>query len=916
MIKQVVFLFYFLPIYIWSQEPLLIKIDSLNEKADEYYYYEKDSAYFYYDKVKEIAKKVDSDSIFIESLFNSTGVASYHYDLGRMANNLNQLDSLISNTSTFKSDNSNILLYYKGDYHLKLLEYSKSRESFENIIRNSNDATENNRSETLKSLESAAYSFLGKIYMLEEKYDDAKTLYKKNIRDIKNARNIDLEALNGNYNLLAEVLLKEKKYKEANSYWLKTFKYNKKEGNTNSAITNAFHIAENYGYQLQKDSALFFLNEARKYFNKNPVFYPKYHLRKAQIHKTNWEYEVALIEIDSAINLIKENFEGQRNADLIIAYNEKGQLNNLLGFQEKALLNFNLALKTSLDKIDRDPTTLKLFQNKATTLNLNKNLESYTNTISVVNEATSFLNQIKPGFKNTADKLFLIDNAYPLFESGIEAAHGLYKLSENDYYIDEAFLFTEQSKSVLLLEALLSSQATQFANIPKEILERETRLKSEITHIEKRLTASEDVNILLEDELFNLRQEHRNLVVDIETNYPAYYNLKYNSKVLTLADVQEKLMADEIFISYFYGNSALYVITITKSEKHFKAIETTTELDDDVKKLHEMLSNPESDIDSLSNLSYSVYQKIVAPLVEIYPQERMIIVPDGLLNYIPFGSLISNLDNKRYLVQDKSIGYVNSATLWAQLNNKKRLGNKLIAFAPSFDSETPSDGTRSQVLGNLPHNKKEVQQILTSFKGKSFIDEQASLQNFTLNISDYSILHLATHAVFDDEKPEYSYLAFTPNTQSDDLLFVKDLYNLTLSAGLVTLSACESGIGELKRGEGFLSLARGFFYSGAASIASTLWKVNDNSSSDLMGDFYFNLAEGKTKDQSLREAKLSFLEKNLENGLSHPYFWSGYIIQGNTQPLVQGSKWQWYLYTIVIVLLIFLSRKRLLKLFK
>jgi len=286
------------------------------------------------------------------------------------------------------------------------------------------------------------------------------------------------------------------------------------------------------------------------------------------------------------------------------------------------------------------------------------------------------------------------------------------------------------------------------------------------------------------------------------------------------------------------------------------------------------------------------------------------------LNYIPFGSLITNLDNKRYLVQDKSIGYVNSATLWAQLNNKKRLGNKLIAFAPSFDAETPSDGTRSQVLGNLPHNKKEVQQILTSFKGKSFIDEQASLQNFTSNISNYSILHLATHAVFEDENPEYSYLAFTPNTQSDDLLFVKDLYNLTLNAGLVTLSACESGIGELKRGEGFLSLARGFFYSGAASIASTLWKVNDNSSSDLMGDFYFNLAEGKTKDQSLREAKLSFLGKNRENGLSHPYFWSGYIIQGNTQPLVQGSKWQWYLYAAVIVLLIFLSRKRLLKFFK
>lgn len=914
-LKKIIYLICFCPICLWSQQLTLSKIDSLNEKAEQFYYYEKDSAYFYFDQVKEIAKTINSDSILIESLFSSSGVSSYHYDLSRMSANLNQLDSLISGTTILNTDNSNILLYYQGDYHLKLLEYSKSREAFEKIIQNNNSLT--TKSETVTSLASAAYSFLGKLYMIEGKYDDAKSLYRKNIRDIQKSENIDLEALTGNYNLLAEVLIKEKQFKEANTYLLKAYAYNKKEKNTNSAISNAFHIAENYGYQLQKDSAFLFLNDAKELFENKPIFQVKYHLKKAIIHKNNWEYEVAIIEIDSAINRIRNNFEKQKNSDLEIAYYEKGLLQNLLGFHEKALINFDLALKTSLDKTDKDPNSLKLFKNKAETLNFNNDIESYLKTISVVNEASTFLNQVKPSFKNSIDKLFLIENAYPIFESGIESSQNLFKLSKNDFYINEAFQFSENSKSVLLLEALLSSKATEFAKIPKEVLARETQLKAEITHIEKQITISESLEVGVEDQLFDLKQELRNLIVDIETNYPTYYDLKYNSKILTLPEVQEELTENELFISYFYGNNTIYTIAITKNDKSFQRIQVTDELENNINDLHALLSNPKSNRDSLYKLSYTIYQKLLHPTLKLHPQERIILAPDGLLNYIPFGSLVTNDKENRYLIEDKNISYVNSATLWSQLNSKKQTNIKLLAFAPSFDSNTLSDVTRSQILGNLPHNRNEVKQVSTTFPGKSFIDDQATLQNFTSSLSDFSVLHLATHAVFDDKNPEYSYLAFTPKKESDDLLFVKDLYNLTLNASLVTLSGCESGIGELKRGEGFLSLARGFFYSGAASISSTLWKVNDNSSSELMGEFYENLADGKTKDASLRDAKLSFLQKNRENGLAHPYYWSGYIIQGNTQPLVTSSKWQWYLYGgIIIVFLIFLGRKKLIQLFK
>ena len=136
----------------------------------------------------------------------------------------------------------------------------------------------------------------------------------------------------------------------------------------------------------------------------------------------------------------------------------------------------------------------------------------------------------------------------------------------------------------------------------------------------------------------------------------------------------------------------------------------------------------------------------------------------------------------------------------------------------------------------------------------------------------------------------------------EDLLYVADLYNLQLDVDLVTLSACESGLGDLKRGEGFISLARGFFYSGAASIASTLWKINDASTTLLMDGFYKILSQGDSKDVALQKAQVEFLNQNRQNGFSHPYYWSAFVISGNTDPLSFTYNWVWLLIGVIVLL--------------
>lgn len=892
------------------------KIDSLNKKGDEHFYTTKDSAYFYFDRTYELAKAEKDSENLIQTLFNLSGVASYHYDLKKMGLSLARLDSILKyNTKIGKPDSKekqNIYLYYKGDYQLKLFEYDNSRKAFEEIVSNVRNTPDSLQTPTLGSLSSAAYSFLGKIHMIEGKYDLAKQLYNQNIRNILNTQPDNLESLYGNYRLLSEVYRNENKYLEANRFLLKTFQYNKDKENTNTIITSAFSIAEIYNQLSKKDSALFYLSEAKAYLNDNPVFYPKFHLAKSKIHRKNGEYELALEELQKCIAEVRQKLGDIKNSDLPVAYDEIGTIHKDLGNYVLALKNFDLGLEVLFLNSERDVYAINLLKNKSNVLNLIASEDSYDESIHIVDLGNSLLDSLKPTFKNHSDKLFLIENAFPLFESGLEASYKKYESNKENVFVDKAFYYAEKSKSVLLLEALLSTRATEFANIPNDLLERERQLKSEITFIEKEINRLKAGSSELKDQLFELRNEYRNLIQTIETSHPSYYNLKYNTQVLSATNAQHLLADDELVISFFYGNKSIYSITLTQDSKSIHKIPLTKALEEEIRNVHQMLGDPKSDVALLAKESHSLYSKILQPAIRQTEKSQLIIFPDGLLNYIPFGSLNTSKNGIRYLIEDKTIAYANSGTLWMQLRQRKNENNSVLAFAPSFENDKGlSTELRSKLLP-LPNNTREVARILTSFEGDSFINSEASLSNFNAHISKHGILHLATHAIFDDAAPEYSYLAFAPKKDSENLLYVRDLYNLRLDAGLVTLSACESGIGELKRGEGFLSLARGFFYSGAASITSTLWKINDASSTKVMDTFYKNLSKSDPKDLAMQKAKSSFLESNRQNALSHPYYWSGFIVSGNTAPLVTSNSWTWALAIIGVLTLfgVLFSRKK------
>ena len=310
----------------------------------------------------------------------------------------------------------------------------------------------------------------------------------------------------------------------------------------------------------------------------------------------------------------------------------------------------------------------------------------------------------------------------------------------------------------------------------------------------------------------------------------------------------------------------------------------------------------------------------------------MVIVPDGVLGYIPYEALLKSeaqtpnaFDTHDYFGKSHTLSYNYSTALWLEMREKKHASSGLLAMAPVFGdkliSQNRSDPTLSifdrtrASLGVLDFNGVEVDSICQVFGGRPLIGTEAVLDSFVALAGNYSILHLSTHAKMDEADSDFSYLAFTDADveNGQNILYINDLYNLQLPLNMVVLSACETGIGELKKGEGIISLARGFTSAGAKSIVTTLWAVNDFTTKDIMVGFYANLNKGYDKDEALQQAKITFWENQKNIDHAHPYYWSSFIAIGDMAPLKEKwfeQVWLWIGALAVLVLLFFIFNKK------
>ena len=266
----------------------------------------------------------------------------------------------------------------------------------------------------------------------------------------------------------------------------------------------------------------------------------------------------------------------------------------------------------------------------------------------------------------------------------------------------------------------------------------------------------------------------------------------------------------------------------------------------------------------------------------------MIIIPDRQLSFIPFEALVTNEDVGTYLVESNEISYVYSLSFQkenAAVNRQHE--NEFLGVAPiNF-----SDG-----LSTLSKSKDEIDTAQTYYAGSSIIDDEALKDNFIKKAGDYKILHLATHADASDSIAPW--IAF-----HDTKLTVDEINISKTNAELVVLSACNTSLGKVTHGEGVLSLARGFFSSGANTVIPSLWSTNDKTTATITSNFYKNLSEGKTKSEALRLAKLDYLKSNTDAEAS-PHYWAPLILIGNPDPLLPQNNYSilWIALALILVL--------------
>jgi CHAT domain-containing protein len=316
--------------------------------------------------------------------------------------------------------------------------------------------------------------------------------------------------------------------------------------------------------------------------------------------------------------------------------------------------------------------------------------------------------------------------------------------------------------------------------------------------------------------------------------------------------------------------------------------------------------------------SYGLYEKLLKPVAHLLQGKDLTIVPDDRLAYLPFDALLSqmpdtsrmNFRDLNYLVRDYTINHSYSSTLLFNFQDKNQGGTKkLIAFSPLYIAEEArNEGQSSRVFhfAPLPGAKQEVKLVSDLIRTVSFTDQQAQESTFKEKAVDFDILHLAMHTVINDSMPMFSKLVFSnpaEKSEDDGFLNTHEIYNLKLKARLAVLSACETGSGRLQKGEGVMSLARGFIYAGCPSIVMTLWQVEDKSGVEIMRNFYTYLSKGKRKDEALRMAKLKHLEIS-DPLTAHPHYWLGYVNIGNPASLYISKDFYFIAFLFIAAILV------------
>ncbi len=529
------------------------------------------------------------------------------------------------------------------------------------------------------------------------------------------------------------------------------------------------------------------------------------------------------------------------------------------------------------------------------------------------------------------DKILLAELEEATFFKMIETAYKAYKLNPSPEILDFAFTSAERMKASSVFDRLSDQFAKENSLVPDSLTELERALNYKVTtqnellfNLQHNEVQDPEEIARVDSTLFQLKKQRDELNQYLEQNFAQYYEMKYANSMLSIEEISQKLNSNEVLIEYVLNETdsipEVYAFFVSSEQSVFYKLDADSTFIPSLEETFRFISNPgylftrnESSVSYCSSANY-LYRVLLQPFEQLTLDKKITIIPDAKLSYLPFDALLTEMPDTSgmvkfntlpYVIRDHTINYSYSANLLFKFKKQKKSAkNRLMAFAPEYNSDTVRFDNESLILIPLPGVQREVGLIADAVKSNIFRGKEATEKNFREHSGSHDILHLAMHAFINDSLPAFSRFAFTQNQgtvpANDGWLNTADIYNLDLNARLTVLSACNTGRGNLRKGEGVMSLARGFLYAGCPSIIMSMWEVEDNAGTEIMESFYKILKKGRSTDNALRQAKLIYLE-NANARLAHPHYWLSYVSIGSTNPLFRS--YDFYFFGLLILAL-------------
>ncbi len=528
--------------------------------------------------------------------------------------------------------------------------------------------------------------------------------------------------------------------------------------------------------------------------------------------------------------------------------------------------------------------------------------------------AVDGIDMLRNALFSESDRVFLVETSYALYELALEISYLKYAQPGDAHlsWADTAFDLMERSKSVSLVDAALRRNAFSYDFLPDSVRVLEAAKRGQILKLRQTIDDARNRGdqgsgdfFQVQGRLVDLTRDYQEFVGYVKKAYPVLEQILNSGSNSGLREIDSKLARDSMgLIEFFYGNQAVFFIASNGSMRSFQKVRDHALLESQCavlnRHLRTFLNEPtHARIREFAHAASTVYRQTLGSIPFSMPF-RVQVVPDGPLRGISFACLMTGKAGDRvplyeypFAVKKHQFSYLYSCTFQSKLMNGVHPSRspEVDAFCPDFSPQLRTLFPDEIAIAPLPYNVEEVRAIAAHVPARRVIGAEADKEAFSrLALSGHtsSVLHLASHAVANQEDGGRSFIRFAsdrPDLPGSKLL-ARELYGLELPYHLVFLSACETATGEIRRGEGFVGLARGFFYAGVESMITTLWTISDRASVDIVDRFYASLAKGCQKDKALWEAQVAYLnnQRMKKDKLhAHPFFWAAFIPLGDLE---------------------------------